>query len=58
MGLKLRRKYFNNAFLLQMLDEKTDSLLERHHASEEDKCEVMRTMYSVETEVGKYLYLN
>ena len=41
-----------------MLDEKTDSLLERHHASEEDKCEVMRTMYSVETQVGKYLYLN
>ena len=58
MRLKLRRKYFNNAFLLQMLDEKTDSLLERHHASEENKYEVMRTMYSVETEVGKYLYLN
>ena len=41
-----------------MLDEKTDSLLERHHASEENKYEVMRTMYSVETGVGKYLYLN
>ena len=41
-----------------MLDEKTDSLLERHHASEENKYEVMRAMYSVETGVGKYLYLN
>ena len=58
MRLKLRRKYFNNAFLLQMLDEKTDSLLERHHASEEKKYEVMRTMFSVETEVGKYSCLN
>ena len=41
-----------------MLEEKTDSLLERHHASVAKKYEVMRTMYSVETEVKKDLYFN
>ena len=44
-AVKIAQKYFNNAFLFQMLDEKTDSLLERHHASEEKKYEVMRTIY-------------
>ena len=41
-----------------MLEEKTDSLLGRYHASVAKKYEVMRIMYSVETEVRRDLHLN
>ena len=41
-----------------MLEEKTDSLLGRYHAYVAKKYEVIRIMYSVETEAGGDLHLN